>query len=86
MKMIIVTLSYYTGSGETSYDMEMPCQVPARLLIAHICQTVSLYTEGAVELQPQSLRLHCRRLERALSPEETLEDAGIWNGDHIDLK
>ena len=86
MKMVIVTLSYDTGSGETSYDMEMPCQVPARPLIAHICQTISLYTEGAAALQSQSLRLYCRRLERALSPEETLEDAGVWNGDHLDLK
>lgn len=86
MKMVIVTLSFYAGSRETSYDMEMPCQVPARSLIAHICQTISLYTEGAVALQPQSLRLHCRRLERALNSEETLENAGIWNGDHFDLK
>lgn len=86
MKMVIVTLSYYGGSGETSYDMEMPCQVPARPLIAHICQTINLYTQGAVALRPQSLRLYCRRLERTLTPEETLENAGIWNGDHIDLK
>ena len=86
MKMVIVTLSFFTGSGETSYDMEMPCQVAARLLISHICQTVSLYSEGAVDLQPQGLRLYCRRLDRVLTPEETLENAGIWNGDHLELK
>lgn len=86
MKMVIVTLSCFTGSGEISYDMEMPCQVPARPLIAHICQTINQYTEGSVSLQPQGLQLHCRRLNRALTLEETLENAGIWNGDHIDLK
>lgn len=86
MKMVIVTLTCTAAAAEKSYDLEMPCQVPARPLIAHICQTINLYTEGAVDLQPQGLRLWCRRLERALSPEETLEDAGIWNGDHIDLK
>ena len=83
MKMVIVTL---TCAAEKSYDMEMPCQVPVKPLITHICQTLNLYTEGAINLQPQSLRLWCRRLERVLSPGETLEDAGIWNGDHIDLK
>lgn len=86
MKMVIVTLTCTADAEEKSYDMEMPCQVPVRPLIAHICQTISLYTEGTVNLQPQGLQLHCRRLNRTLTPEETLEDAGIWNGDHMDLK
>lgn len=86
MKMVIVTLTFKAGAEEKSYDMEMPCQVPVRPLISHICQTLNLYLEGTADLQPQGLRLWCRRLERALSPEETLEDAGIWNGDHLDLK
>lgn len=86
MKMVIVTLTYGAGSEETSYDMEMPCQVPVRPLITHICQTLSHYSEGALDPNPQGLRLWCRRLERVLAPDETLEDAGIWNGDHMDLK
>ena len=85
MNMIIVTLTFTAGGEAISYDMEMPCQVPARTLIAHICQTVNLYCEGALELQPQGLQLRCRRLERVLAPTETLEDAGVWNGDHLDL-
>lgn len=86
MKMVIVTLSLSTGAEEKSYDMEMPCQVPVRPLIAHICQTLNLYSEGTLDPKPQGLRLWCRRLERMLAPDETLEDAGIWNGDHLDLK
>ena len=86
MKMVIVTLSFNTAAGETSYDMEMPCQVPAKVLISHICQTINLYCEGTVELQPQDKGLWCHRLQRLLAPGETLEDAGIWNGDRIDLK
>lgn len=86
MKMVIVTLSCTANSVEKSYDLEMPCQVPVKPLITHICQTLNLYTEGAADLKPQGLGLWCRRLERMLTPDETLEDAGIWNGDHIDLK
>lgn len=86
MKMKIVTFTFSMGGGEISYDMEMPCQVPARTLITHICQTINLYSEGALDLQPQGLQLWCRRLERVLSANETLEDAGVWNGDHLDLK
>lgn len=86
MKMVIVTLTCSAGPDEKSYDMEMPCQIPVRPLIAHICQTLSLYTEGTLDPKPQGLRLWCRRLERMLTPDETLEDAGVWNGDHIDLK
>ena len=86
MKMVIVTLTCAAGAAEKSYDMEMPLQVPVRILIDHVCQILSLYTEGEADLKPQGLRLWCRRLERTLAPDETLEDVGIWNGDHIDLK
>lgn len=86
MKMVIVTLSCYADGTEKSYDMEMPCQIAARPLTAHICQTLSYYTEGGIQIEPAGKRLHSRRLNRELSPEETLEEAGIWNGDHIDLK
>ena len=86
MKMVIVTLSFVTGGAEKSYDMEMPCQVNAKALTAHICQTLNLYSEGRIQLQPTALQLWCRRLNRALSAYETLDDAGIWNGDHLDLK
>lgn len=86
MKMIIVTLRFFGNSGETSYDMEMPCQVPIATLISHICQTINLYSEGTVNLQPRGVGLWCHRLERLLAPNETLESAGVWNGDRLDLK
>lgn len=86
MKMVIVTLSFVAGGTEKSYDMEMPCQANVKSLTAHICQTLQLYSEGRIELQPLALQLRCRRLDRVLNPNETLEDAGIWNGDHLELK
>ena len=86
MKMVIVTLRFLGMSGETSYDMEMPCQVPTKILISHICQTINLYSEGTVDLQPQGVGLWCHRLNRLLAPDETLESAGVWSGDRLDLK
>ena len=38
MKMVIVTLSCYVEGTEKSYDMEMPGQIAAKTLTAHICQ------------------------------------------------
>lgn len=86
MNMVIVTLSTVVAGAEKSYDMEMPCQVPAKTLATHICQTLSAYTEGRLKPDAGAVRLWCRRLARFLAPEETLETAGIWNGDHLDLK
>lgn len=86
MKMVIVTLSFVSGGAEKSYDMEMPCQVNAKSLTANICQTLNLYSEGRIVLEPSALQLWCRRLNRMLTPNETFEDAGIWNGDHLELK
>ena len=86
MKMVIVTLTFKAGAEEKSYDMEMPCQVPVCSLSVHICQTLDFYLEGTADLRPQGLQLWCRRLERTLFAEETLEDAGVWNGDHLDIK
>ena len=86
MKMVIVTLSHSTAGSEISYDMEMPTQIAVKPLTSHICQTLSHYTENRIQPDPAGKKLWCRRLERILSPNETLEDAGIWNGDHLELR
>ena len=85
MKMVIATLSFVAGSETLSYDMEMPCQVETKSLITHICQTIQQYTEGRISLDPNTLQLSCRRLNRTLHSQETFDDAGIWNGDHLEL-
>ena len=86
MNMVIVTMSYSWEGGDKSYDMEIPCDVPARILVNHICQTLKNYTSGKTRLSPERLRLFCRRLNRSLEANETFEQAGIWNGDYIDLR
>ena len=86
MKMVIVTLTYRPDGVEKSYDMEMPCDVPARILGKHICQTLENYTGAAVWQANEPVQLYCQRLNRMLSPSESLEQAGVWNGDHMELR
>lgn len=86
VKTVIVTLSFYYSNGERSYDMEIPCNVPAKTLIVHICRTLRGYTNGKIDLISSELRLYCRRLGHYFEPHETFEQLGIWNGDHIDMK
>ena len=86
MGMVIVTLSFTQNGSEKAYDMEIPCHVPVNILIRHICETLRNYSEGSLRPNAENLRLFCRRLNRMLATNETFEQAGIWNGDYIDLK
>lgn len=86
MKMVIVTLTYRRDGVEKNYDMEMPYNVPARILGSHICQTLENYTGIPVRRADTPVQLYCRRLNRMLNSGETLEQAGIWNGDHMELR
>lgn len=86
MNMVIVSLTYTAAGTSRTYDMEMPCHIPAKTLAEHICQTLDLYTGGTTGPSRARLQLYCRRLGRVLGPQETLEQAGVWNGDHIDMQ
>ena len=82
MRMIIVSVNYQTDRGERSYDLEMPCEIPAAVLTQQICDALGGYTGRPVS----GRALFCARLNRQLAQEETLEDAGIWNGDVLVLQ
>lgn len=83
MKMIITSVIFRNETGEKTYDLEMPCNVPSEILCRHICDAVRDYS-GRVPIS--SGRLFCQRLNRVLAPEESLEKAGIWNGDILMLQ
>lgn len=85
MKLVIVTLSFVQAGRAKSYDMEMPCHIPAEKLCREIRQTIQAYQGAALDGAPQG-KLFSRRLDRTLRPEETFEAAGIRNGDYIDLR
>ncbi len=86
MRMVIVSLSYSTSDGSRTYDMEMPCHIPVKTLAEQICQTLALYTGDGTFYNLGRPQLYCRRLGRNLHPQETLEQAGVWNGDYIEMK
>lgn len=86
MEMVIVTLRCGSGENKKHYDMEMPCGVPALYLVKHICETLRAYSGGRLHLDSARLTLYCPRLDRTLHNTETLENAGIWNGDYLELK
>lgn len=65
-------------------DLELPTNVPARKLAHHIAEALKNYNPDCL-LGSYPNGLYCNRLGRRLNPEETLEAAGIWNGDFITL-
>lgn len=65
-------------------DMELPRNVPARKLAKDIAETLRNYNEACLDgSYPNGL--YCNRLGRRLNPDETLDSAGVWNGDFITL-
>lgn len=85
MNAVIVTINFKYENGTKGYDVELPCGVPADRLAAHIAQAVNGYSRR-YRLPLSGGQLYCPRLKRCLAPEETLERAGIWNGDYIILQ
>lgn len=82
MAKIILTVS--DKFGRFSYDLEMPDDLPCEKLMADIIQTVTNYNNG-IFFRPDRTKLFAEKLGRALLPRETLEQAGIWNGDKLTI-
>lgn len=82
MENIIVTVTNLTKSF--LYDLELPAAVPAEKLAQDIVEALNGY-DSTLCLQPERTALLCNRLGRRLASQETLESAGLWNGDYITL-
>ena len=82
MENIIVTV---TNISKTYlYDLELPVNVTADKLSSDIVEALNGYNP-ALLLPPTSARLFCNRIGRQLEAGETLESAGVWNGDYITI-
>lgn len=86
MSQVIVSIIVSHKGRETSYDMEIPCQVPAGKLAGQIADTLNQYIGEKRFPTGSRLNLYCVRLSRNLAPTETFLEAGIWNGDRIKLQ
>ena len=75
---IIITIKKKTEN--TTYDVEVPTNVPAVQLEADIRQILSAYFKDFTDIQPNG-SLYCERLHAYISPDHTFAEAGIWAGD-----
>lgn len=82
METIIVTITDERGSF--FIDVEVPIDLPMGKLKDDIVQTLNGYCP---ELYLVSLgtEIISKRCKKVLRDEETLEQAGVWNGDYLTL-
>ncbi len=67
-----------------SYDLELPTDVPIAQLKRDIVETLNSYKKSLL-LSDKNVFLFSNRLGRKLLDNETLESAGVWNGDYIEF-
>lgn len=82
MENIIVTATNISKSF--LYDLELPATVTVDKLKDDIVDALNGYNPDLF-LNTASTALFCNRIGRQLNNDETLESAGVWNGDYITL-
>ncbi len=82
MENIIVTV---TNVAKTYlYDLELPTEITVDKLKDDIVEALNGYNPELF-LRTASIELFCNRIGRRLQAEDTLESAGVWNGDYITI-
>lgn len=82
MEHIIVTATNIRKSF--LYDLDVPTNLTVDKLKDDIVEALNGYDPNLF-LRTATTELFCNRLGRQLTAEETLESAGVWNGDYITL-
>lgn len=82
MKKIIVTVT--ANGGDFSQDMELPTDIPMRLVRKDIIDNLSLLYP-AFPFFRREWALVCERIGVAPDLESTAGESGIWNGDYLVL-
>lgn len=82
MENIIVTVT--NTSKSFLYDLELPANVTVDKLKDDIVEALNGYNPD-LHLKTASTVLFCNRIGRRLNNGETVESAGVWNGDYITL-
>ncbi len=80
MQKIIVTV---TDKENTFFlDMELPTEYPVKKMCPSIVKLLNQNQSKKV-FKVQGFFLGSSKKKKIISPERTLEQAGIWNGDYI---
>lgn len=66
------------------YDLDVPTDLTIDKLKDDMVEALNGYDPNLF-LRTATTELFCNRLGRQLTAEETLESAGVWNGDYITL-
>lgn len=82
MENIIVTVTNISKSY--LYDIEVPTNITIDKLKDDIVEALNGYNPDLF-LRTATTELFCNRIGRQLKAEETLENAGVWNGDYITI-
>lgn len=82
MENIIVTVTNI--SKAFLYDLEVPTNVTIDRLKDDIVEALNGYNPDLF-LRTATTELFCNRMGRQLNADETLETAGVWNGDYITI-
>ena len=82
MESIIVTVTII--SKAYLYDLEVPTNITVDKLKDDIVEALNGYNPDLF-LRTATTELFCNRIGRQLKAEETLENAGVWNGDYITI-
>lgn len=82
MENIIVTITNI--SRAYLYDLEVPTSITIDKLKDDIVEALNGYNPD-LYLRTATTDLYCNRIARKLNADETLERAGVWNGDYITL-
>jgi len=80
MNKIIVTLK--EKQGFFCYDVELPLNVKVGQRKYHIVETIRALDRNVLS-GTVVYSLFCERIGRNLVDSETLEEAGVWNGDYL---
>lgn len=82
MENIIITVTNI--SKVYLYDIEVPTNITIDKLKDDIVEALNGYNPDLF-LRTATTELFCNRIGRQLKAEETLENAGVWNGDYITI-
>lgn len=66
------------------YDLELPTNITIDKLKDDIVEALNGYNPD-LYLRTATTELFCNRLGRQLTSNETLIEAGVWNGDYITI-
>lgn len=82
MGNIIVTVTNISKSY--FYDLEVPINITIDKLKDDIVEALNGYNPD-LYLKTAATGLFCNRIGRQIQSDETLENAGVWNGDYITI-